>query len=390
MTVYVREVAAELAKLGVRTDVFTRATSDERHPTEIFPGVRVVPIEAGPRRPVPKEEGIGYIPAFVEGVRAFAISGRSGYDAIHSHYWQSGLVGSRLATVWGVPFVHSSHTLGRVKNRFLAPDDSPEPPQRVTGEVEVIAAADVLVTSTDHEQSQLIELYDAPRERLTTIHPGVDHGAFTPGSRTVSRRRQSWEPHEKVILFVGRIQPLKGLDLAIEALAVLTGTMDPPPRLVVVGGASGPTGESEVDRLKTLAGDLGVAHLVDLLGPLPHRLLPDVYRSSDVAVVCSWSESFGLAALEAHACAIPVVATDVGGLSHIVMDGGSGFLVDRRDPRLFAGGLAKLLRDDDLSARFAATALQRADDFSWQETAASLLELYDCLVEERLPEACVC
>ena len=389
MTVYVRRLAESLSARGIATDVFTRATGEGRVPVVLSPGVRVISVEAGPRTSLPKEELQAHLADFSAGIRAFALTQRISYDLIHSHYWHSGLAGAELAAAWSIPLVHSHHTLGRVKNRFLAPGDNPEPELRLAGEEEVIEAADVLVASTDDEQKQLACLYGASHDRLKTLHPGVDHAVFRP-LETAAARSELGFGDEALMLFVGRIQRLKGIDLGIAALAELVPALDRDIRLVVVGGASGRGGEAEVQRLRDLAVDLEVADRVDFVGPQPHARLPLFYNAANVVTVCSHSESFGFAALEAHACGTPVVGTPVGGLSHIVRDGRSGFLVQTRDPSVFAARLKTLLSDPDLSALFAAEACEAASAFSWSVTGGKFLELYECLVRERSPEVCTC
>lgn len=389
MTVYVRHLAAALADRGVMTDVFTRAVDDSRAPVQLSPGVRVVPIAAGPRRHLPKEELHGHLGEFVGGIRAFATTQRLSYDLIHSHYWQSGLAGAELQSVWGVPLVHSHHTLGKVKNRFLAPGDRPEPALRLAGEGEVIDTADVLIASTDQELEQLACLYGAAHDRLKTLHPGVDHGVFRPLPKAASRAELGLGD-EAVMLFVGRIQRLKGVDLAISALEQLVPALDRDATLLVVGGASGTNGDEEIDRLRALAGTLGIADKVRFVGPQPHDRLPLYYSASDVVTVCSYSESFGFAALEAHACGVPVVGTPVGGLSHVVHEGFSGFLVDSRDPSVFAARLKTLLADHHLHSAFSREAVRSASSFSWDRSAEAFLELYECLVLGEAPEVCTC
>lgn len=388
MTVYVRALAKAMAERQVRTDIFTRAVSADRRTVEIYPGVRVVPIEAGPRTQIDKEEGARYIKDFVSGVRAFSLGQRISYDVIHSHYWQSGLVAGDLARAWSVPMVHSHHSLGRVKNGSLAPGDLPEPPLRLVGEEATIDAADVLVVSTDDELQQLACLYGAQHDRLKTIHPGVDHDVFRPEGREASRASLGLRD-EAVMLYVGRIQPLKGVDLAIEAAARVAPTLDRELIFFVAGGGSGRAGDEEVDRLEKLAAARGVQNVVRFLGPQPHELLPDLYRAADALVVCSHSESFGLTALEAHACGTPVVGTAVGGLSHIVRDERSGYLVKSRDPEVFAERLRRVFMSGSQTA-MRDEAFESALSFSWSATAGALIELYECLLEQELPEACTC
>jgi D-inositol-3-phosphate glycosyltransferase len=389
MTVYVRAVAQAMAQLGVTTDIFTRSTFPEDRPHRIFEGVRVIPIEAGPPQVVGKEEGARYLDDFVSRVRAFSLAQRISYDLVHSHYWQSGLAAKELARAWGVPMVHSHHSLGRVKNGSLAPGDRPEPALRLVGEEEVIGSADVLLASTDEEWAQLACLYGAEHDRVKTIHPGVDHTVFHPGNRDEARRALGLED-EAVMLYVGRIQPLKGLDLVIDAVADLVSRIDRSLTFLVAGGSSGPAGHAELERLAKLAADRGVQDVVRFIGPQPHRILPLYYRAADVAVVCSHSESFGLSALEAHACGTPVVATAVGGLSYVVDEGRSGSLVDSRDPRVFSERLLDVLKDATDRGEMREHALHSAARFSWDTTARELVELYECLCVQDLPEACTC
>ena len=390
MTVYVRALADHLARRGLRTDIFTRAISDMPRIYEISEGVRVVSIEAGPRAPIPKEELSLYLDAFEGSVRAFALSQRIHYDLVHSHYWQSGLVATRLSRAWGIPLVHSQHTLGRVKNGALPPGDPPESQARIEGEQEVMRAADVLVASTDHEWQQLACLYGAPHDRIKTLHPGVDHGLFSPGDRRESRDALGLDQDAATLLFVGRIQRLKGLDLAIESLAELKGSMERDVQLLIVGGPSGASGEAEVERLRELARSLGVLDNVRCVGPQPHARLPLFYRAADALVMCSYSESFGLTALEAHACGTPVVATAVGGLGYIIDDGTSGFLVASRDPITFASPIRKLLTDRELARSMSSAAVARSARFSWDLTASAFMDLYECVVREESPEVCTC
>lgn len=392
MTVYVRGLARALGEMGVRTDIFTRASSPDQRVVEVSPWVRVVPLQAGPLSLIPKEDLPTWAEEFSVAVRAFAMTRRISYDVIHSHYWQSGLVGRDLARVWSVPFVHSSHTLGHVKNAALAPDDLPEPESRIGGEKEVIDAADVLIAATDDEYQQLACMYGAPHDRLKILPPGVDHEMFSPGDKKAARAEidVAQGGREPILLFVGRIQPLKGIDLAIEATERLKHAMEAPPRLLVVGGPSGPGGDAELARLHRLVESLGVDDRVDFLGPRSHSVLPTFYRSADIVLVCSHSESFGLTALEAHACGVPVVGTPVGGLAHIVESGESGFLIPNRDADRFAASIKTILSDQDLAERFALNATLRAAGFTWKATASRFLELYECLVTEKHPELCTC
>lgn len=394
MTVYVRGVAAAHAAAGIHTDIFTRATSEGGRIARISEGVRVISIDAGPPRVIPKHSMAQYIDEFAAGVQAFAAMQRASYDIVHSHYWQSGLAAIPLAERWGVPLVHSQHTLARVKNLYLAPGDTAEPQTRIEGEERVINRADVLIPSTDDEWEQLSCLYGALHDRMKIIHPGIDHSVFKPNAggseRAETRERLGLTPEHAVILCVGRIQPLKGLSLAVRAAAELAPRLKRELSLIIVGGPSTPSGEAELARLRRLANDLSLGARVRFLGPQHHSELPQLYRAADVLAVCSRTESFGLAALEAHACGVPVVATAVGGLKYVVHNGMSGWLLDSADPSRMADRLLPLLADERLHLSFSEAAAASARRFSWDRTATELLELYSCLIAASAPEACTC
>lgn len=389
MTVYVRSVAEAMAAAGASTDIFTRATGGERAITQLSPGVRVIAVPAGPPRHLDKEELTEYVDDFSDGVRAFATAQRARYEVLHSHYWQSGLAARDLARAWDVPMVHSHHTLGKVKNRWLAPGDEPEPLSRLQGEVAVNAAADAVIASTDAEWQQLACLYGAPHDRLKTVYPGVNHSVFMPGDRLEARSRLGLTD-EAVVLYVGRVQPLKGLELGLRAAEQLVSALDKQLVFLVVGGASGGRGAHELQRLVDLAESFGIGDAIRFVGARLHADLPVFYRAADAAVVCSHNESFGLAALEAHACGTPVVATAVGGLSHVVRDGRSGFLVDSRDPAIFAARLKTILSDPNVRDDFGRVAASSARRFSWTSTAELFVDLYECLLTEQFPEVCTC
>jgi D-inositol-3-phosphate glycosyltransferase len=390
MGVYVREVAAAHAARGVHTDIFTRATAPLGGTVPWSPHVRVVPVAAGPRERLPKEVAPRYIEEFTSNLKAFAVTQRITYDVVHSHYWQSGLAGLPLRNAWSVPLVHSQHTLGLVKNRYLPPGEPPEPEARIRGEQRVIAEADVLIASTDDEWQQLSCLYGAVHDRLETVHPGVDHSMFRPGDARRARTQLRLAPEEPVLLCVGRIQPLKGLEVALEATRDLIRLIGRDVTLVVAGGPSGPSGERYLERLRKLAMDLGLETRVRFVGPRPRAQLPDFYRAADALLVCSRTESFGLTALEAQACGVPVVGTPVGGLTGVVRDGLSGWIVRDSRPAAFASTLADLLADETRRRSFSEAAVVAARGFPWERTAEQLLELYDCLVHAPAPEVCTC
>ena len=392
MNVYVVEVSRRLAALGVEVDVITRATSSDLDPVvELEPGVTVRHVTAGPFEGLAKEDLPSQLCAFTSGVMRIEATREPGwYDLVHSHYWLSGQVGWLAAERWDVPLVHSMHTTAKVKNLALADGDTPEPMAREIGEAQVVEAADRLVANTAEERDQLIELYDADPTRVVTVPPGVDLDVFRAGSSADSRRRLGVPGDAIVLLFVGRIQPLKAPDVLIRAVARLL-EQDPALRsrlvVAVVGGPSG-SGLAHPDSLQALAGQLGVADVVRFEPPVPHGQLPDWYRAADLTVVPSYSESFGLVAIESQACGTPVVAAAVGGLRTAVRDGVSGLLLAGHDPGAYAEALAGLIGDPGRRDALAKGAVAHAERFGWSGTATGLLDVYaDALRERETPRA---
>ena len=321
-------------------DIFTRAVSRDAPPVaELAPGVLVRHLTAGPFEDLDKADLPGQLCQFTfEVLRAEAAYAPGRYDLVHGHYWLSGQVGAVAKERWGVPLVQSMHTLGRVKNAALAAGDAAEPEVRIRGEAEVVAAADRLVANTDDEARELIGLYDADPARVRTVNPGVDLSVFQPGSRRQARQRLGLPADAVVLMFAGRVQPLKAPDVVLRAAALLI--RDDPAlarRLCVafVGGPSG-TGRADPDGLTELSAALGISRVVRLEPPCPQPELADWYRAATVVMVPSYSESFGLVAVEAQACGTPVVAASVGGLRTAVRDGVSGVLVDGHDPASYA------------------------------------------------------
>jgi D-inositol-3-phosphate glycosyltransferase len=380
MNVYIVEVARRLAEAGVEVEVFTRATSRDLPPcVEMAPGVLVRHVVSGPLEGLAKEDLPAQLCEFTHGVmRAEAGRSPGWYDLIHSHYWLSGQVGWLAKDRWGVPLVHTAHTLAKVKNLRLAIGDSPEPLARVTGEENVVAEADRLVANTPIEAQELVNLYGAAPDRVAVVAPGVDLDTFTPPClgreatvRGAARRRLGLPERGHVIAFVGRIQPLKAPDVLLRAVARLPRPVLDGLTVAVVGGNSG----SGLD-LASLAASLGIGHAVRFLPPQSHDRLPELYRAADLVAVPSYNESFGLVALEAQACGTPVVAAAVGGLVTAVRDGVSGILVDGHDPQTWAGVLGDLLAEPGRRTRLAYGAIAHARQFSWNQTAASLLGVY--------------
>ena len=380
MNVYVLETARRLAELGVAVDVFTRATSSTLPPVvEAAPGVLVRHVVAGPYEGLDKADLPAQLcPFTAEVLRVEAQHEQGWYDLVHSHYWLSGQVGRVARARWGVPLVHSAHTLAKVKNASLAEGDTPEPLGRLVGEDRIAAEADRLVASTPDEAHQLRTLYGAHPEQVVTVPPGVDLELFRLASASAARTRLGVPPGAVVLLFVGRIQPLKAPDLLLRSVPPL---LERAPELrgrlqvVVVGGPSG-SGLDRPESLHKLAAALGIADLVRFEPPAREERLADWYRAADVTVVPSHSESFGLVALESQACGTPVVAAAVGGLPTAVRDGVSGLLVDSRSPADFAAAIDRVVSAPALRAELARGARRHAEQFSWHRTAQGLLTAY--------------
>ncbi|MDQ2815415.1 MAG: D-inositol-3-phosphate glycosyltransferase [Actinomycetota bacterium] len=386
LNVYVVEVAKQLARRDVEVEIFTRAVCPDAPPTvELVPGVLVRNVVAGPFEELDKNSLPGQICPFTFGVlRTEADFAPGHYDLLHAHYWLSGQVAAVAAERWGVPLIQSMHTLGKVKNLALANGDCAEPAARIRGEDEVVAVADRLVANSAEEARQLVELYGASPQQVKTISPGVDLSLFSPGSQDAARARLGLPADAVVLVFAGRIQPLKGPDIVLRAAAeLLRAAPGLASRLVVVfvGGPSG----SEVGapgRLDGLAAALGIAGHVRQEPPCPQRELADWYRAATVVLVPSHSESFGLVALEAQACGTPVVAAAVGGLRTAVRDGVSGVLVDGHDPAAYAHELARLIAAPARLAELSRGAIEHASAFGWPATADKLISVYTGAMNE--------
>jgi len=368
MNVYVRELVSSLSQAGVECTTFTRADR-EGLPSEVMvePGHRVVYIEAGPHH-LPKEALPDISDQFCHGVMEW-IRANERPDVIHGNYWLSGVVGHHLKHELGVPFVSTFHTLARVK----AEGGDPEPAWRDRAEAEIIQCSDAICVSCVEEEEQFRRLYGDPAGRIEIISPGVEHAFFAPGDQAAARKAIGFDPDRPLLLFVGRIQPLKGPDVAIQALAEL-GRTDV--QLAIVGGSSGRNGDIQAAEAHALVDELGLHDQVHFIEPQPHHILSTWYRAADVVLVPSRSESFGLVALEAAACGIPVVASAVGGLLSLVDDGDTGYLVEGRRPGDFAAAIAKILGDADLAASMSAAAVVRARSYTWRAAAERLRSLY--------------
>lgn len=394
MNVYVAGLAKALAAQGTEVEIFTRRTS-ARQPerVELVAGVQVRHVDAGPYEGLDKNDLPGQLCAFTAGVlRSAADHPRGWYRAVHAHYWLAGQVGWLAADRWDVPLVHTMHTMAKVKNASLGPGDVPEPAGRVIGEEQVVHAADALVASTAEEAADLVDLYDADPDRVHVVAPGVDLETFGPGTerldaaslaagRAAARADLGLPPTEQIVLFAGRVQPLKAPDVLVRMLAELRTAGRPVPLLVVVGGPSG--NPDAVDDLARVAAELGVRDRVRFTPAQPQRELARWFRAADLVAMPSRSESFGLVAAEAQACATPVVATGVGGLRTVVADGASGVLVRGHDPRLWAGTVGDLLADPTRRAALAAGARHHALRMGWDAAAEAMAKVYELAAQCR-------
>ncbi len=388
MNVYVRELSAQLARAGVRVEVFTRAeAAAEVGTVAVEPGFRVHRVPAGPLAPVAKEGLADLAWEWAWAVRRrLERPGADGVEAIHANYWLSGIAGHLLKHDLDLPLVSTFHTLDRVKAE-TSPEAvaAAEPARRAEAEATIVGCSDAVLASCPAEADQLIGLYGADPGRIEIVAPGVEHALFTPGDQRQARRAVGFLADEPVVLFVGRIQPLKGLAVAVQAVADLRRHAElARTRLVVVGGPSGPHGGAELAAVEKLVASRGLADAVRFVEPQRHEMLSTYYRAADVCVVPSRSESFGLVALEAAACGIPVVAASVGGLPSLVEHGRSGYLIESRNPAEYAARLGLLLTDRDLAARLGSAGRARASRYTWAAAARDLLALGQRLTTRQL------
>ena len=377
MNVYVRQLSSALARAGVECDVYTRAWSpDLAAVVPVEPGLRVHHVVTGPIADVAKERLPELVDGFTDSVMARMAVGRQP-DAIHANYWLSGVVGHALKHELDLPLVSTFHTLARVKG-----EGDEDPQRRARAELEVMGCSDAVLASSPVEAAQITAHYGIDPSRIDVVTPGVEHAFFSPGHRPQARRALALSANGPMLLFVGRIQALKGADVAVRTLAALDGFDDA--FLVVVGGPSGARGQAELARVRGLVGHLGLDGRVRFVAPQPHELLSTYYRAADVCLVPSRSESFGLVALEAAACGTPVVAAAVGGLRTLVDHGRTGFLVESRDPGVFAAYVAQVLNGSAGSDELSRRAAQRARPYSWSRAAGRLREICTVLTDRAL------
>ena len=383
MNIYVLESAQRMAAMGVEVDIFTRRTESESPEIiEISKGVRVRYFDCGHGNLTKEQMPVHILGLSKEFLR---IVKDEKYDAIHSHYWISGKVAMPAAAKLGIPLIHTMHTMARVKNLNLAEGESPEPMIRVQGETQVAAAAQALIANTDSEAASLVSLYEACPDTVHVVNPGVDLFTFTPGTGRKAAREQIGTPADALIVtFVGRIQPHKGPEVLIRATSELvkhSPQMRPQLIVNIIGGASGANTE-EVERLKELATWLNIDDVIHFAPPVPRADLVHWYRAADLVCVPSYSESFGLVALEAQACGTPVVATAIGGLRTAVADGISGVLVDGHDPKAWSSVIARLLHEPQRRVLLSMGAIEHASHFGWDTTARGTLDIYDQVITQ--------
>jgi D-inositol-3-phosphate glycosyltransferase len=392
MNVYVRELTRYLGREGVHVDVFTRSENEHipavSHDLGYFN--RVVHIPAGPQVFLPKEELTEYTKDFAQGILDFAEKKQIHYDLIHSHYWLSGIAGELLKNQWDVPMLQMFHTLGKIKQRIGRTAEEREGKYRIKGESHVIEVADLIIAATEDEQDQLFDLYQVPSEKVKIIPPGVNIHHFYPIPTDEAKEAIGLSPRDKAALFVGRIEPLKGVDTLLQAMAILKRNCRLficPDYLIIIGGDPGGEEEKlsyEMTRLQSLSHELDLEDMVIFLGKRGQDTLPYYYSAAEVVVVPSHYESFGMVALEAMACGTPVIASRVGGLAHLVKDGETGFNVPAQDPDALAEKLRALFVDHDLRAAFGARAAAYARGFSWEIITKQMTEVYRELVVKTL------
>ncbi len=385
MNVYVVESAKRIAESGVQVDIFTRANKPNLPETvEIADGVKVVHLEAGPYGSVTKDELPSQICALMSSYLRYELQRPAGYyDLIHSHYWISGQLGWLVSERYGLPLIHTMHTMAKVKNQSLAEGESPEPQTRAIGEEQVVAAASALIANTASEAASLVSLYDACPDNVFVVSPGVDLRTYkVNGGKKASRDKLKINQDQFLLLFVGRIHPHKGPEVLIRSVAEMishTPSLRSKLRAVVMGGPSG-NGSQEPERLAGLAKFLGISDTVQFIPPVPRDELSDWYRAADLVCVPSYSESFGLVALEAQACGTPVVATAVGGLRAAVADGISGVLVDGHNPKAWSATIQRLLMEPQHRLLLSMGAVEHASHFGWDSTARGILDVYDAVL----------
>ncbi len=390
MNVYVRDLACQLARLGLEVDIFTRRTHPQSPElTLVCPGVRVINVTAGPAHPIDKNEIFPYLPDFATEAALFSLRHGVRYDIIHSHYWLSGWAAHLLRQYWDTPFVHMFHTTAHMKNAVVG-SAGREPDLRLQFERRLIQLSDSLIAANPAERADLIWRQHIPTDKVCTVPPGVDLDLFYPRDRTEARGRLGLDVDAPIVLFVGRVDPIKGIDTLLEAVRHLAPWPEPPPTVVFVGGELDELGRPMGALAVTVeeAANLGVADHFRFVGSQPQDQLPYFYAAADVVAVPSRYESFGLVAVEAMASGTPVVASRAGGLTFTVEDGVAGLLVPPQQPKALAAALRRVLLDDRLRADLSEGALQCASRFAWPAVATSILHIYERLAEGQRANLC--
>jgi len=410
MNVYIRDLSRELIRRGHSVDIFTRYQNPhlKRVSHDLGHNARVIHIPAGPEKPLDKNVVFNYVPDFADGVISFAAKEGTFYDVIHSHYWLSGWASRSLREAWKIPIIQMFHTLGHMKNSIARSEQEKESRQRIAAERQIMAFADLLIASTPMERAQMAWLYGADPGKISIVPCGVDTDLFSPKSKSEARAFLNLPEHQSTILFVGRIEPLKGIDTLIKAIDIVlgrsekgTGIQDAPlfappigddgqpPTLLIIGGTpeDSPTTHSrEIQRLLALREELGLTNQITFLGSKPQEVLSYYYSAADILVVPSHYESFGMVALEAMACGTPVIASKVGGLSLAVQDGITGYLVPNGDPARLAEKIRSLLSQPQLAQSISRQATEWAQQFRWSFIAQRLLDIYDEVLPQ-VPDA---
>jgi len=393
MNVYVRDLSRELGSMGIHVDVFTRSQDDcvpmVNH--ELGINARVIHIPAGPEAPIPVSEVGNYIDEFAAGIANFATTENLHYDIIHSHYWLSGLVAEKLEHYWGTtPIVHMFHTLGHMKNRIATDAAERAPQERIDGESHVLSIADQIIAATPAEQAQLNWLYGANMEKVIVIPPGVDLERFQPIDKVEAKKRVGIPCGDKTIMFAGRIEPLKGIDTLIQAMALIHQRCPDAVAstcVAIIGGdpwADNP--DAEMARLQAMRQELGIHDIIMFLGAKDQDVLPNYYAAAEMVVMPSHYESFGMVALEAMAMGRPVIASEVGGLAFLIHDGFNGYHVPTRDPEALAAKIYELLSNDDCRAEMGRMARKSAEKFDWSIIARHIVEVYLHLLDPASPK----
>lgn len=383
MNVYVRDLSRELAKHGVVIDVFTRS-QDSYVPMishSLGYGARVIHVKAGPELPIPVNDIADYLDEFVQSVTAFAEAEDITYDLIHSHYWLSGLVAGKLKEIWGgTPIVHMFHTLGLMKNRVATSDRELAPPERIEGEQKIIEFADRIIAATPAEQAQLHWLYGNRTGKEVVVSPGVDLQRFQPLPQEAAKAHVGIPVNDRSILFVGRIEPLKGVDTLLQAMALIqdryASAVENVDVTIIGGDPWSNDPDLEMARLQALREQLGIHDIVTFIGARDQNELPNYYAAAEIVVMPSHYESFGMVALEAMASGTPVIASEVGGLAFLIRDGENGFHVPSRDPEALAGRIYELLTNTELRDQLGSNARRHAQRYAWENIANQMLEVY--------------